>query len=145
MELMEGVPATQLERGATSEEVDRSRLVETGVGAYFRMIFQLGFYHADPHAGNLFALPGGRLGFVDFGRVAEVSQRNREGAFDMLLAMLDDDSAAVTEAALSLTGIPPQLDVAVFRAGRQRACSGGSGSSKRAGRVSTSSCRGFCD
>ena len=71
MELMEGVPATHLESGATSDEVDRGGLVETGVGAYFRMIFQLGFYHADPHAGNLFALPGGRLGFVDFGRVAK--------------------------------------------------------------------------
>ena len=114
MELMEGVPATHLEEKATSEEVDRSRLVESGVGAYFRMIFQLGFYHADPHAGNLFALPGGRLGFVDFGRVATVSRHNREAAFDMLLAMFDDDSAAVTEAVLSMTGIPPRLDVAAF-------------------------------
>jgi ubiquinone biosynthesis protein len=114
MELMEGVPATHLEERTTSEEVDRSRLVESGVGAYFRMIFQLGFYHADPHAGNLFALPGGRLGFVDFGRVATVSRHNREAAFDMLLAMFDDDSAAVTEAVLSMTGIPPQLDVAAF-------------------------------
>ena len=116
MELLEGVPATRLENGVTPEGIDTAALVQLGVGAYFRMIFQLGFYHADPHAGNLFALPGGRLGLVDLGRVATVSERNREGAFDMLLATFDDDSAAVTEAVLSMTGVPPEIDLAAFEA-----------------------------
>ncbi len=111
MDLIEGVPGTELEKNEKAAGVDRAHLVEIGAGAYFRMIFQLGFYHADPHAGNLFALPGGRLGFVDFGRVATVSERNREATFDMLLAILDDDPAAVTEAAFAMMGIPPHIDL----------------------------------
>jgi len=114
MDLIEGVPATELENNDKAGGVDRRHLVQMGVGAYFRMIFQLGFYHADPHAGNLFALADGRLGFVDFGRVATISERNREATFDMLLAMFDEDPAAVTETILSMLGIPPHLDVAAL-------------------------------
>jgi ubiquinone biosynthesis protein len=114
MDLIEGVPVTELDNSDKAAGVDRRYLVQMGVGAYFRMIFQLGFYHADPHAGNLFALAGGRLGFVDFGRVATVSERNREATFDLLLAMLDEDPAAVTEAVLAMVGIPPHLDLAAF-------------------------------
>ncbi len=69
MDFVDGVPATKLE-GAEVDGVDGARLVELGVGCYFRQIFELGFYHADPHAGNLFALRDGRIAFVDFGRTA---------------------------------------------------------------------------
>jgi ubiquinone biosynthesis protein len=114
MELIEGVPGTSLENRTAPEGIDRARLVQLGVGAYFRMIFQLGFYHADPHAGNLLALPEGRLGLVDFGRVGTLSERYREGTFDMLLAMLGDDSTAVADTVLSMTGMPPEIDLAAF-------------------------------
>lgn len=117
MDLLEGVPLTRLEQGAAEEESEKSErrlLVRLGVDAYFRMIFRLGFYHADPHAGNLFALSGHRLGFVDLGRVATVSEHTSGAAFDMLLAVFDDDSAALTEAVFSLTGVPSQIDVAAF-------------------------------
>ncbi|HTU00828.1 MAG TPA: AarF/ABC1/UbiB kinase family protein, partial [Candidatus Sulfotelmatobacter sp.] len=114
MDFIEGVPGTQLENTEKAAGIDRAGLVRSGVGAYFRMIFELGLYHADPHPGNLIALPGGRLGLVDFGRVATVSERNREAAFDMVMALLDDDTAAATEAVLAMTGAPPLLDLSAF-------------------------------
>ena len=114
MDLIEGVPATELENNEKAAAVDRAHLVEICVGAYFRMIFELGFYHADPHAGNLFALSGDRLGFVDFGRVATISERSRDSTFDMFLAMLDDDPDGVTEALLAMIGMPPHIDLAAF-------------------------------
>ena len=113
MDLVEGVPATKLE-DSESPELDRSSIIRIGVGAYFRMIFELGVYHADPHAGNLFALPDGRVGFVDFGRVATVSRRNREATFDVLMALLEDDAAAATESVLLMTGIAPDIDLAAL-------------------------------
>lgn len=111
MDLLEGVPATErsTERG---QEIDWPRLVRTGVNAYFRMIFEHGFYHADPHPGNLFALPDGRLGFVDCGRTAEISERNSEMSFDMMMAVIDDDPAAATDAVVTMTGNPPDVDLA---------------------------------
>jgi len=111
MSFIEGIPATRLEE-SDAGGVDAARLVEVGVACYFRQIFSMGFYHADPHAGNLFALPGGRIAFVDFGRTAMVSERNRDAVFDLLLAVFDDDARAATEAIFSMTGMPPEVDVA---------------------------------
>ena len=111
MEFVDGTPATALEAGSV-DGVDGARVVELGVAAYFRMIFEMGYYHADPHAGNIFALSGGRVAFVDFGRVASVSERNRDATFDMLLAIFDDDPAGATEAVLQMTGMPPHVDLA---------------------------------
>ena len=113
MSFIDGVPATKLEEGDV-EGVDATRLVELGVACYFRQIFEIGFYHADPHAGNLFAMRDGRIAFVDFGRTAMVSERNRDAVFDMLLAVFDDDARAATEAVLQMTGVPPETDVAAL-------------------------------
>ena len=111
MDFIDGVPATTLEGGQVAG-VSGARLVEVGVGCYFRQIFEMGFYHADPHAGNLFAMPDGRVAFVDFGRTASISQRNRDAVFDMLLAVFDDDVRGATEAVLTMCGMPPHADIA---------------------------------
>ena len=113
MDFIEGVPATRLE----SEDVagvDRAGVVDTGVSCYMRQIFEFGYFHADPHAGNIFALGEGRIAFVDFGRVATISERNRDATFDMLLAVFNDDPAQATEAVLAMTGMPPRVDVATM-------------------------------
>jgi ubiquinone biosynthesis protein len=111
MDFVDGVPATKLE-GEEVDGVSGERLVKVGVGCYFQQIFEMGFYHADPHAGNLFALPDGRVAFVDFGRTASISQRNRDAVFDMLLAVFDDDVRGATEAVLAMCGTPPHADIA---------------------------------
>ena len=114
MDLIQGVPGTDLNDDEKAAGVDRVTLVQLGVDAYLRMIFQLGSYHADPHAGNIFALSDGRLALVDFGRVATISERNREAGFDMLQAVFDNDPSGVTEALLAMTGVPPRIDMAAF-------------------------------
>ncbi len=113
MDFVDGVPATHLDEG-DHPGIDRARVCETGVACYFRQIFEMGYYHADPHAGNLFALEEGRIEFVDFGRVATISARNRDAVFDMLLAVFDDDPSAATEAVLAMTGTPPHVNIAAL-------------------------------
>ena len=110
MEFIDGVPATKLEGGEVAG-VSGEHLVQVGVGCYFQQIFAMGFYHADPHAGNLFAMPDGRVAFVDFGRTASISQRNRDAVFDMLLSVFDDDVRGATEAVLMMCGTPPHADI----------------------------------
>jgi ubiquinone biosynthesis protein len=133
MDFIDGVPATRLET-EDAPGVDRAALVGTGVNCYMRQIFEFGYYHADPHAGNIFALGGGRIAFVDFGRVAVISERNRDATFDMLLSVFNDDPASATEAVLAMTGMPPHVDVATMEmelgsllASYRRAQAGGGG------------------
>jgi ubiquinone biosynthesis protein len=119
MEYVEGVPGSRLESDRETG-VDTRRMVEVGVDCYFRQILDLGFYHADPHAGNLFAMPDGRVGFVDFGRVAAVSRSNRSAVFEFLLSVLDDDPLDATEALLAMAAADPTLEVAVLQTDMRR-------------------------
>lgn len=113
MDFVAGVPATRLENGEYPG-IDSARVVEVGVACYFRQIFEMGYYHADPHAGNIFALEDGSIEFVDFGRVATISERNRDAVFDMLLAVFDDDPTGATEAVLTMTGTPPHVNISAL-------------------------------
>jgi ubiquinone biosynthesis protein len=111
MELITGVPGTRPDL-MDAAGIDRNEIVETGVRCYLRQIFELGYFHADPHEGNLFAMPDGRVGFVDFGRVGWVSERNRALVFDLLLAFVEADEAAATDVLVAMLSAGPRLDVA---------------------------------
>src|SRR6185312_16256732 len=57
---------------------DRDRLATTAAKAAAKMIFEDGFFHADPHPGNLFVESNGRIGLIDFGMVGEVDEQLRQ-------------------------------------------------------------------
>ena len=111
MELITGVPGTRPDL-MDEAGIDRDRVVEIGVDCYLRQIFELGYFHADPHEGNLFATPGGGVGFVDLGRIGWISERNRALMFELMLAFVEADDAAATDAFASMISAGPQLDVA---------------------------------
>jgi ubiquinone biosynthesis protein len=111
MELITGVPGTRPDL-MDEAGIDRREIVETGVRCYLRQIFEVGSFHADPHEGNLFAMPDGRVGFIDFGRVGWVSERNRARVFDLMLAFVEADEATATDILASMVSAGPQLDVA---------------------------------
>ena len=114
MDLVEGIPGTHLEE-LHEAGVDTEAMVRMGVDCYFTQIFELGRYHADPHAGNLFAMPAGRVGFVDFGRIGIISWQHRQGIFDLLLAIMDDDAVDATEALLSVCTTDHSMDVGALQ------------------------------
>jgi ubiquinone biosynthesis protein len=90
-------------------------LVRRGVDAYLRMVFELRSFHSDPHPGNLLALPGDALGFLDFGRVSSLSERALDRSADYLIALAENDSARVTDVLLEITHAGPEVDVRELR------------------------------
>jgi predicted unusual protein kinase regulating ubiquinone biosynthesis (AarF/ABC1/UbiB family) len=88
--------------------------------AYLKQIFEDGFFHADPHPGNLFVSPdalgegaqGWRLTFVDFGMVGRVSPSLRSGLRDTLIAVGLRDSARLVRAWQSIGVLRPGADLA---------------------------------
>jgi ubiquinone biosynthesis protein len=67
------------------------------------MVFVDGLFHADPHPGNLFVLPGGAIGLIDFGMVGEVTPAQREHLADLFVAVLSTRASSVAVALLRLT------------------------------------------
>jgi ubiquinone biosynthesis protein len=114
MDLVSGIPGTRPDL-MDEAGIDRGTVVEIGVGCYLRQIFELGYFHADPHEGNLFAMPGGGVGFVDLGRIGWISERNRALMFELMLAFVEGDDAAATDAFASMISAGPRLDVAVLQ------------------------------
>lgn len=88
------------------EHPDESRHLASGVAALvLRQIFEDGLFHADPHPGNLFVLPDGRLCLHDFGMIGELGESMRLALGDLLEAEVRGDSEAAVNAYLRL-GFP---------------------------------------
>ncbi len=114
MERINGVRIDDL-GGITKLGLDRVRLARVGVDAYFKQILEDGFFHADPHAGNIFAMPDGRIGFMDFGIVGRVSPELRETMANTFLALIHKDFDKLIEQYIELGLVPEHLDLDVFR------------------------------
>ncbi len=73
------------------EGFDRHDLSQKGAAAFFQMVFEDGFFHADPHPGNIFVLRDGRLALVDFGIMGRVSEENMDHFARSFLALAKHD------------------------------------------------------
>ncbi|HEY7004337.1 MAG TPA: AarF/UbiB family protein [Gaiellaceae bacterium] len=96
MEEVQGVPLREAEKGAEAREAARELLE-----AYYRQVLSDGFFHADPHPGNL-RWWDGRIYFLDFGMVGELGPEVRELMLVLLLAFWREDPGFLTEAMLML-------------------------------------------
>jgi ubiquinone biosynthesis protein len=94
LEKIEGIRIDEYER-LDREGYDRKDLALKGGAAFFKMVLQDGFFHADPHPGNIFVLADGRLGLVDFGIMGRVTEENMEYFASIFLALADHDYDAL--------------------------------------------------
>jgi len=77
-------------------------------------VFEHGVFHADPHPGNIFQLPDGRICFHDFGAIGELSPRVQESLRQLFLAIMARDAGWVASAYLGMGGATAELDRAAF-------------------------------
>jgi ubiquinone biosynthesis protein len=90
MQRLRGRKVSDLE-GLDADGIDRPALAARATGIIAQMIFDDGFFHADPHPGNLFIEPQGRIGLIDFGMVGELDAELRDRLGTLLLALIRKD------------------------------------------------------
>ena len=95
MERLSGIKLKDTER-LIAEGFDLNEIARRGSQLYLQMIFSHGFYHADPHPGNIVLLPGNVIGLLDFGMVGRIEERLREDIEEMLLAIVNQDVVILT-------------------------------------------------
>jgi ubiquinone biosynthesis protein len=83
-------------------EIDRKAFAQHATGVMLKMIFEDGFFHADPHPGNFFMESNGCLGLIDFGMVGSVDERTQERLADLLLAITTQNCERLVDALLDL-------------------------------------------
>lgn len=111
MEFLDGVSVGQLvgHQGATATE--RKRLADPLMRAELESMLSGRWFHADPHPGNVFLMPDGRLGLLDFGAAGRLDSFERESVIAILRAVRDADPAQLREAVVDVAEIPVDADL----------------------------------
>lgn len=116
IDLVEGVKVDDLD-GLAKAGIDRKALALLGLNAGFRQFFVAGFFHADPHPGNLVALRGAdgpRLGLYDFGMVGALSEKSRYELLSCFACFLNRDVDGYARHVLDLAENPEEGDAEAF-------------------------------
>jgi ubiquinone biosynthesis protein len=100
--------------GLDRQGFDRNLLAQRGSQAVLKMIVQDGFFHADPHPGNVFYLEGNRIAFIDFGMVGRLSQRRRDELLNLLLGLVERNPQTVADVLLDWTGDEHGVNLALL-------------------------------
>ncbi|MCB0217713.1 MAG: AarF/ABC1/UbiB kinase family protein [Chloroflexi bacterium] len=109
MERLEGIRISDL-AGLRAAGLDLGQVARRGAEMYMEMILGHGFYHADPHPGNLLVLPDGAIGLLDYGMVGRLDARTRDDIEDLMLAVIALDAERMTELVVKMADVPNDLD-----------------------------------
>ena len=109
MELLDGIKLSEA-RALAAAGIDPDDVARRGAAICLKMIFDNGFYHADPHPGNLMVMEDGRIGLLDFGMVGRIDERLHEELSEMLVALSDLDAEHMTAMILRVGKTPADLD-----------------------------------
>lgn len=102
MERMFGVKINDYD-ALEAEGVNRHLLAKEATDAICKMVFEDGFFHADPHPGNLFVEPDGRIALIDFGMVGNLSEEFRDHLIILLLGVVQNNPRRAATGLLGLT------------------------------------------
>lgn len=114
MEFIHGTKVTDLEeqkrQNISSEKVNRL-LIKT----YLKQLLEDGFFHADPHPGNLLVMPDGRLAFFDFGMVGRITPQLQAKMIDAFFHVVGKDPGGIAEDLIELDFLKPGTDPKIIR------------------------------
>ncbi|MBW4659444.1 MAG: AarF/ABC1/UbiB kinase family protein [Drouetiella hepatica Uher 2000/2452] len=110
LEWIHGSKLTDLQKIRDSN-LDRDTLIEIGVTAGLRQLLEFGFFHADPHPGNLFATPDGRMAYIDFGMMDQLHQEAKETLVDSVVHLINQDYEHLAQDFVKLGFLTPGTDI----------------------------------
>jgi predicted unusual protein kinase regulating ubiquinone biosynthesis (AarF/ABC1/UbiB family) len=110
MEWIDGVKLTNLEK-VRAIGVDPDDMVQVGVNCSLQQLLEHGFFHADPHPGNLLALADGRLAYLDFGMMSEVSRESRTGLIQAVVHLVNRDFTSLSQDFVKLGFLSEQVNL----------------------------------
>jgi ubiquinone biosynthesis protein len=115
LERIRGLKISRLD-ALEASGIDRPALAARAAEVVAQMIFDDGFFHADPHPGNLFIEADGRIGLIDFGMVGVVDGELRERLGTLLVALTRKDPHRIASALARMAVSPNQVDLKVLSA-----------------------------
>nr|VDC92708.1 unnamed protein product [Brassica rapa] len=110
MEWVDGIKLTD-EITLKRASLDRRDLIDQGLSCSLKQLLEVGFFHADPHPGNLVATKEGSLVYFDFGMMGNIPRHYRVGLIQILVHFVNRDSLSLANDFLSLGFLPEGVDI----------------------------------
>ncbi len=110
MEYIDGIKVSDCKK-LDSAGLDRKIITSRGANLILKMIFDKGFFHADPHPGNIFVLPENTICLVDYGMVGSVDRITREIFIDLIESIVTHNTKLATKVLLKLTTYDEEPDI----------------------------------
>jgi predicted unusual protein kinase regulating ubiquinone biosynthesis (AarF/ABC1/UbiB family) len=110
MEWIEGTKLTEI-AAIEAQGIDATALIEVGVQCSLRQLLEYGFFHADPHPGNLLAMGDGRLAYLDFGMMSQMEPYQRYGLIEAIVHLVNRDFESLASDYVKLEFLDPDVDL----------------------------------
>ncbi|NEP21165.1 AarF/ABC1/UbiB kinase family protein [Moorena sp. SIO3I6] len=110
MEWITGSKLTDMEK-IKAQGIDAKHLIEVGVNCSLRQLLEYGFFHADPHPGNLLATSDGKLAYIDFGMMSQVKTYQRYGLIEAVVHLVNRDFPGLANDYVKLEFLTPDTDL----------------------------------
>jgi predicted unusual protein kinase regulating ubiquinone biosynthesis (AarF/ABC1/UbiB family) len=110
MEWIDGTKLTNIKE-IQAKGIDAAHLVEVGVNCSLRQLLEHGFFHADPHPGNLLATPDGKLAYLDFGMMSNIKPYQRYGLIEAVVHLVNRDFEALACDYVKLDFLKPDTNL----------------------------------
>jgi predicted unusual protein kinase regulating ubiquinone biosynthesis (AarF/ABC1/UbiB family) len=91
--------------------LDPQEIIQIAVTSGLQQLLEHGFFHADPHPGNLFAMPDGRMGYIDFGMMDQLSETIKETLVDAIVHLINKDYTDLAGDYVKLGFLTPDTDI----------------------------------
>ncbi|KAF7045714.1 hypothetical protein CFC21_054794, partial [Triticum aestivum] len=110
LEWIDGIKLTDAER-ISKANLNRKKMIDEGLYCSLRQLLEDGFFHADPHPGNLVATEDGSLAYFDFGMMGDIPRHYRVGLIQMLVHYVNRDPLGLANDFHSLGFVPEGTDL----------------------------------
>ncbi|MEO1466838.1 MAG: AarF/ABC1/UbiB kinase family protein, partial [Cyanobacteria bacterium J06633_1] len=110
MEWIDGTKLTDID-AVQRKGIDATHLIEIGVECSLRQLLEHGFFHADPHPGNLLAMDNGKLAYLDFGMMSRIKPYQRYGLIEAVVHLVNRDFESLSEDYVKLDFLTPDTDL----------------------------------
>jgi len=110
MEYIEGIPLNDFE-ALDSAGLDRKKIARNLAMSILNQILRDGFFHGDPHPGNIMVLPGNSIVFLDFGIIGKLSEERKAQFIKILMGIAFKDSRLILQAIIGLDAMPHHINI----------------------------------
>ncbi|MDP5339248.1 MAG: AarF/ABC1/UbiB kinase family protein [Nodularia sp. (in: cyanobacteria)] len=110
LEWINGFKLTDTDR-IKAAGLDPEEIIQIAVTSGLQQLLEHGFFHADPHPGNLFAMPDGRMAYIDFGMMDQLEENTKETLVDALVHLVNKDYADLAADFVALGFLTPDTNI----------------------------------